>query len=80
MRTARTFGPLSDKMLTDKQNNLLQAVALDTDVWRRVANNVRERHGHELMCAQLAQVGQTWFEVTIEGTYSGSSLSSDEDY
>eukprot|EP01047_Picozoa_sp_COSAG01_P028039 COSAG01_NODE_1871_length_9009_cov_5.036139_5_plen_1198_part_00 len=46
---------------------LLQAVALDTDVWRRVAENVRERHGHERMCSQLAQAGQTWFEVTIEG-------------
>jgi hypothetical protein len=46
---------------------LLQAVALDTDVWRRVAENVRERHGHELMCSQLAQAGQTWFEVTVEG-------------
>ena len=45
---------------------LLQAVALDTDVWRRVAQNVRERHGHELMCSQLAQAGQTWFEVTVE--------------
>eukprot|EP01047_Picozoa_sp_COSAG01_P053117 COSAG01_NODE_5657_length_4114_cov_58.182565_2_plen_227_part_00 len=46
---------------------LLQAVALDTDVWRRVAENVRERHRHELMCSQLAQAGQTWFEVTVEG-------------
>ena len=46
---------------------LLQAVAVDTDVWRRVAENVRERHGHELMCSQLAQAGQTWFEVTVEG-------------
>jgi Ran GTPase-activating protein (RanGAP) involved in mRNA processing and transport len=46
---------------------LLQAVALDTDVWRRVAENIRERHGHELMCSQLAQAGQTWFEVTVEG-------------
>jgi glycine/D-amino acid oxidase-like deaminating enzyme len=46
---------------------LLQAVALDTDVWRRVAENVRERHGHERMCSQLAQADQTWFEVTVEG-------------
>eukprot|EP01043_Picozoa_sp_COSAG02_P016994 COSAG02_NODE_760_length_17479_cov_23.555178_16_plen_1224_part_00 len=46
---------------------LLQAVALDTDVWRHVAENVRERHGHEHMCSQLAQAGQTWFEVTVEG-------------
>ena len=46
---------------------LLQALALDTDVWRQVAENVRERHGHELMCSQLAQAGQTWFEVTVEG-------------
>jgi hypothetical protein len=46
---------------------LLQAVALDTDVWRRAAENIRERHGHELMCSQLAQAGQTWFEVTVEG-------------
>ena len=46
---------------------LLQAVALDTDVWRRIAENVRERHGHERMCSQLAQAGQTWFEVTVEG-------------
>ena len=46
---------------------LLKAVALDTDVWRRVAENVRGCHGHELMCSQLAQVGQTWLEVTVEG-------------
>ena len=46
---------------------LLQAVALDTDVWCRVAENVRERQGHELMCSQLTQAGQTWFEVTVEG-------------
>ena len=46
---------------------VLQAVALDTDVWRHVAENVRERHGHEHMCSQLAQAGQTWFEVTVEG-------------
>ena len=50
---------------------LLQAVALDTDdnVWRHVAENVRERHGHELMCSQLAQAGQRWFEVTVELVY-----------
>eukprot|EP01047_Picozoa_sp_COSAG01_P022257 COSAG01_NODE_1316_length_10755_cov_4.749343_5_plen_135_part_00 len=46
---------------------LLQAVAIDADVWRRVADTVREQHGHEVMCSQLAQAGQTWFEVTIEG-------------
>ena len=46
---------------------LLQEVAIDADVWRRVAETVRERHGHELMCARLAQAGQTWFKVTIEG-------------
>jgi hypothetical protein len=46
---------------------LLQAVAIDADVWRRIAENIRERHGHELMCARLAQAGQTWFEVTVEG-------------
>ncbi len=46
---------------------MLQAVALDIDVWRHVAENVRERHGHEHMCSQLAQAGQTWFEVTVEG-------------
>ena len=46
---------------------LLQSMALDTDVWRRVAENIRERHGHELMCSQLAQAGQTWFEVIVEG-------------
>jgi hypothetical protein len=46
---------------------LLQAVAIDADVWRRVAENVRERHGHEVICSQLAQAGQTWFEVTVEG-------------
>ena len=46
---------------------VLQAVALDTDVWRHVAENVRERHGHEHMCSQLAQAGQTWFGVTVEG-------------
>ena len=46
---------------------LLQAVALDTYVWHQVALNVRERHGHELMCSQLSQAGQTWFEVTVEG-------------
>jgi hypothetical protein len=43
---------------------LLQAVALDTDVWRRVAENVRERHGHELMCARLAQpCSRAWLRV-----------------
>ena len=46
---------------------LLQVVALDTNVWRHVAENVRERHGHEHMCSKLAQAGQTWFEVTVEG-------------
>jgi hypothetical protein len=46
---------------------LLQAVAFNADIWGRVAENVRERHGHELMCSQLAQAGQTWFEVTVEG-------------
>ena len=46
---------------------LLQALAIDADVWRRIAENIRERHGHELMCARLAQAGQTWFEVTVEG-------------
>jgi hypothetical protein len=53
---------------------LLQAVALDTDVWRRVAENVRERHGHELMCSQLAQAGQTWFEVTVEGLIAEDNM------
>jgi hypothetical protein len=43
------------------------ALLLYMYVWRRVAGNVRERHGHELMCARLAQAGQTWFEVTVEG-------------
>ena len=42
-------------------------MAFDADIWGRVAENVRERHGHELMCSQLAQAGQTWFEVTVEG-------------
>lgn len=45
---------------------LLQAVAIDTDVWRRVADNVHERHGHEVVCSRLAQRGQTWFRVTVE--------------
>ena len=38
---------------------LLQAMAIDADVWRRVAETVREQHGHEVMCSQLAQAGQT---------------------
>jgi len=46
---------------------LLQAVAIDADVWRRVAEIVRERRGHEPICARLAKAGQTLFEVTVEG-------------
>jgi hypothetical protein len=42
---------------------LLQAVQLDTDVWRQVVENIRERHGHELIRSQLARAGQPWFEV-----------------
>ena len=46
----------------------LQAVAFNAeDIRGQVAENVRERHGHELMCSQLAQADQTWFEVTVEG-------------
>jgi hypothetical protein len=43
---------------------LLQAVAIDADVWHRVAQIVRERHGHELMCARLAQpCSRAWLRV-----------------
>jgi mannose/fructose/N-acetylgalactosamine-specific phosphotransferase system component IIB len=41
--------------------------AVDEDVWRQVAECVRERYGHEAMCSRLAQADQTWFEVTVEG-------------
>eukprot|EP01048_Picozoa_sp_COSAG05_P029316 COSAG05_NODE_9578_length_614_cov_1.885437_1_plen_204_part_11 len=36
-------------------------VVYDIDVLRRVAKNVRARHGHEVMCSRLAQAGQKWF-------------------
>jgi hypothetical protein len=36
------------------------------DVWRKVAEGVRARHGHEVLCSQLAS-RQPWYEMRVRG-------------
>ena len=37
------------------------------DVCSRVANKMRQLHGHEALCSRLVDCGQTWFKVVICG-------------
>jgi hypothetical protein len=36
------------------------------DVWRKVAEGVRARHRHEVLCSQLAS-HQPWYEMRVRG-------------
>ena len=37
------------------------------DVCSRVADKMRQLHGHEALCSRLVDCGQTWFKVVIRG-------------
>ena len=37
------------------------------DVCNRVADKMRQLHGHEALCSRLVDCGQTWFKVVIRG-------------
>ena len=45
---------------------VIQCNDLIVDVWRKVAEGVRARHGHEGMCSQLAS-HQPWYEMRVRG-------------
>jgi hypothetical protein len=45
---------------------VIQCNDLIVDVWRKVAEGVRARHGHEVLCSQLAS-HQPWYEMRVRG-------------
>ena len=47
-------------------DGVIQCNDLIVDVWRKVAEGVRARHGHEVLCSQLASQ-QPWFEMRVRG-------------
>ena len=45
-------------------NCVIQCNDLIVDVWRKVAEGVWARHGHEVLCSQLA-CHQPWYEMRV---------------
>ena len=45
---------------------VIQCHDVIVEVWRKVAEGVRARHRHEVLCSQLA-CHQPWYEMRVRG-------------